>query len=58
MSVTPDRNAIRPLTFEFRESKLEALRARLEATRFPKKETVADHSQGVPLETRLARPAA
>ncbi|GGN95166.1 hydrolase [Streptomyces albiflavescens] len=57
MSVTPDQHAIRPFTFEFPESELEEMRARIAATRFPEKETVADHSQGVPLETmqELAR---
>jgi pimeloyl-ACP methyl ester carboxylesterase len=57
MSVTPDRDAIRPFTFEFPESELEDLRARIVATRFPEKETVADQSQGTPLATvqELAR---
>ncbi|GAA5022625.1 epoxide hydrolase family protein [Streptomyces siamensis] len=50
-------SAIRPFTFEFPEAELEEMRARIQATRFPEKETVADHSQGVPLETvqELAR---
>src|SRR5688500_13003312 len=41
--------AIRPFTIEFPETELEALRARIAATRWPEKETVADQSQGVPL---------
>ncbi len=46
--------AIRPFTFEFPESELEALRQRIAATRWPDKETVADQSQGVPLATSQA----
>jgi len=43
--------AIRPFTIEIAEAELEALRARVAATRWPEKETVADHSQGVQLAT-------
>jgi hypothetical protein len=43
--------AIRPFTVEIAEAELEALRARVAATRWPDKETVADHSQGVQLAT-------
>jgi pimeloyl-ACP methyl ester carboxylesterase len=46
--------AIRPFTFEAPEADLEALRARIAATRWPDKETVADQSQGVPLATMQA----
>jgi pimeloyl-ACP methyl ester carboxylesterase len=48
---------IRPFTIETPESDLEDLRARLEATRWPEKETVTDQSQGVQLDTmqKLAR---
>ena len=52
MAVTTEASgatAIRPFTIEFPESELEALRARIAATRWPEKETVADESQGVPL---------
>jgi pimeloyl-ACP methyl ester carboxylesterase len=42
---------IRPFTIETPEAELKALRARIAATRWPEKETVADQSQGVPLET-------
>jgi pimeloyl-ACP methyl ester carboxylesterase len=61
MSVTteasPGGAEIRPFTIEFPEAELEALRARIAATRWPEKETVADQSEGVQLETiqELAR---
>jgi pimeloyl-ACP methyl ester carboxylesterase len=38
---------IRPFTIQIPEAELEALRARITATRWPEKETVADESQGV-----------
>jgi pimeloyl-ACP methyl ester carboxylesterase len=49
--------AIRPFTIEIPEAEMEALRARIAATRWPEKETVADQSQGVALATiqELAR---
>jgi hypothetical protein len=43
--------AIRPFTIEIPEAEIDALRARIVATRWPEKETVADQSQGVPLAT-------
>jgi pimeloyl-ACP methyl ester carboxylesterase len=43
--------AIRPFTIETPEADLEELRARIAATRWPEKETVADQSQGVQLAT-------
>jgi pimeloyl-ACP methyl ester carboxylesterase len=46
--------AIRPFTFETPQADLESLRARIAATRWPEKETVADGSQGVQLETMQA----
>ncbi|MFC4016483.1 epoxide hydrolase family protein [Micromonospora sp. GCM10011542] len=46
--------SIRPFSIEVPESELEALRARIAETRWPEKETVADQSQGVPLETSQA----
>ena len=54
MSVTTgnqaDATAIRPFTIpKVPEAELEALRARIAATRWPERETVAEHSQGVPL---------
>ncbi|MER7815893.1 epoxide hydrolase family protein [Streptomyces sp. NPDC096153] len=56
MSATP-ATAIRPFTFEFTDAELDDLRARIEATRWPEKETVTDQSQGTQLATlrELAR---
>src|SRR6476660_4867687 len=53
----PAATPIRPFTFEASEADLAALRTRIAATRWPEKETVADQSQGVQLETiqKLAR---
>jgi pimeloyl-ACP methyl ester carboxylesterase len=42
---------IRPFAIEIPEAELEALRARIAATRWPEKETVGDQSQGVQLAT-------
>jgi pimeloyl-ACP methyl ester carboxylesterase len=50
MSVTEESaeaTAIRPFTVEIPEAEIEALRARVAATRWPQKELVADASQGV-----------
>ncbi|WP_434581972.1 epoxide hydrolase family protein [Carbonactinospora thermoautotrophica] len=61
MSVTTENSAgppaIRPFTIEIPEAEIEALRARIAAARWPDKETVADHAQGVQLATiqKLAR---
>src|SRR5688500_7354116 len=41
--------AIRPFTFHASDEALGDLRRRIADTRWPEKETVADHSQGVPL---------
>ena len=48
---------IRPFRVDVPEEQLADLRRRIAATRFPDKETVGDHSQGVPLATmqRLAQ---
>ncbi len=48
---------IRPFQFNFPDSDLNELRTRINATKWPRKETVADDSQGVPLATmqELAR---
>jgi pimeloyl-ACP methyl ester carboxylesterase len=55
MSVRTERSAngaaIRPFTIEIPEAEIQALRARIAATRLPEKETVSDQSQGVPLAT-------
>src|SRR5688572_10076162 len=52
-----DRNAIRPFQVNVRDADLTELRRRIEATRWPERETVADASQGVQLATmqKLAR---
>jgi pimeloyl-ACP methyl ester carboxylesterase len=58
MSVTTSEAAIRPFTIPVAsEAEIEALRARVSGTRWPDKETVSDHSQGVQLATitELAR---
>jgi Epoxide hydrolase N terminus len=46
-----DGTAIRPFTFEIPQADLDDLRSRVAATRWPDKEQVPDHSQGVQLET-------
>lgn len=48
---------IRPFTFDFPDEALADLRRRVQATRWPEQETVADESQGVKLATmqKLAR---
>ncbi|MFB7286752.1 epoxide hydrolase family protein [Actinacidiphila glaucinigra] len=51
MSVSTDRHAIRPFTVQFSEAELADLRQRIEATRFPERETVEDQSQGTQLDT-------
>src|SRR6266699_3776054 len=58
MSVTTEEAAIRPFTIPVTpEEEVQALRARVAATRWPDAETVPDHSQGVQLATiqELAR---
>jgi pimeloyl-ACP methyl ester carboxylesterase len=60
MSVTEESaeaTTIRPFTVEIPEAEIEALRARVVATRWPSKELVQDGSQGVQLATlqELAR---
>jgi pimeloyl-ACP methyl ester carboxylesterase len=52
-----DRSAIRPFQVNVRDADLTELRRRIEATRWPERETVADDSQGVQLATiqKLAR---
>ena len=46
-----DTTAIRPFRVNVPEAELADLRRRINATRFPEKEPVSDHSQGVPLAT-------
>ena len=52
-----DKNAIRPFHVSFADAELKDLRNRINATRWPEKETVADATQGVQLDTmqKLAR---
>jgi pimeloyl-ACP methyl ester carboxylesterase len=50
-STTDTATEIRPFTMNAPEEKLADLRRRITATQWPEKETVADQSQGVPLET-------
>jgi epoxide hydrolase-like protein len=52
-----DKAAIRPFRVNFPDSELAELRRRIDATRWPDPETVADQSQGVQLATvrNLAR---
>ena len=55
--IRSDQAAIRPFQVGFAEAELQELRRRVNATRWPERETVADDSQGVPLATiqELAR---
>ena len=46
-----DKTAIRPFQVKIPEAELTELRRRINATRFPEKETVTDFSQGVPAAT-------
>jgi hypothetical protein len=52
-----DNTTIRPFRVGFPEAELTELRRRIDATRWPERETVSDDSQGVPLATmqELAR---
>jgi pimeloyl-ACP methyl ester carboxylesterase len=52
-----EADAVRPFRVNISDEELADLRQRIEATRWPEKETVADFSQGVPLATmqKLAR---
>src|SRR5437899_1699389 len=52
-----DQTAVRPFRLGFPEAELTELRSRINATRWPERETVTDDSQGVPLATiqELAR---
>jgi pimeloyl-ACP methyl ester carboxylesterase len=48
---TTENESIRPFRFSASDEELADLRRRILATRWPEKEPVADHSQGVPLAT-------
>ena len=54
MSVTAEATAIRPFRIDVPEEQLAELRRRIEATRWPSEELVADRSQGVQLATMQA----
>jgi pimeloyl-ACP methyl ester carboxylesterase len=54
MPVTAEATAIRPFQIDVPEEQLAELRRRIEATRWPSKELVADRSQGVQLATLQA----
>src|SRR5215467_11217220 len=49
--MTADKTAIRPFHVNVPEAELTELRRRINATRWPERETVTDQSQGVPLAT-------
>src|SRR5262245_58510469 len=51
---TTDRNAIRPFQVNVPEAELTELRRRINATRWPERETVTDATQGVQLATTQA----
>ncbi len=50
----PDKNALRPFHVNVPEAELTELRGRINATKWPERETVADASQGVQLATMQA----
>src|SRR5262249_34551738 len=50
-TMTADKTAIRPFHVNVPEAELTELRRRINATRWPERETVTDQSQGVPLAT-------
>src|SRR5436309_10334441 len=47
--VTSDAAPVRPFRVEFSDAELTDLRRRINATRWPERETVTDDSQGVPI---------
>jgi hypothetical protein len=47
----PNESAVRPFSIDVAEEELVELRRRVQAARWPEKETVADQSQGVQLAT-------
>jgi Epoxide hydrolase N terminus len=49
MKMPADDNSIRPFQVSFPEGELAELRRRINATRWPERETVADDSQGARL---------
>src|SRR3954454_21941702 len=57
MSTTTAETALRPLIVEFSEERIDDLRRRIAATRWPSKELLPDRSHGVQL-AHPSRPAA
>jgi len=51
---TPEQNSIRPYHVNVPEAELTELRRRIEATKWPERETVPDATQGVQLDTTQA----
>ena len=49
--MAPDKTSIRPFQVSFPDAELADLRRRINATRWPEKETVTDSTQGVQLAT-------
>ena len=49
-----DKTPIRPFSVNFPEAELTELRGRINATKWPERETVTDASQGVQLATTQA----
>jgi pimeloyl-ACP methyl ester carboxylesterase len=49
VSGTAGNEAVRPFSIDVPQAALDDLRMRIEATNWPERETVSDHSQGVPL---------
>ena len=52
---TPDKTAIRPFRVNVPETELTELRRRINATKWPERETVTDASQGLQLGTTSRR---
>ena len=50
-NASTDKTAVRPFTINVPESELTDLRRRVQATKFPERETVPDATQGVQLAT-------
>lgn len=53
-NIRPATEAVEPFTISVPPSAIEGLKRRLEATRWPERETVHDWSQGVPLDKAKA----
>jgi hypothetical protein len=51
VNISAQDTAIRSFEVKIPQPELDDLKRRIQATRWPEKETVTDHSQGVPLAT-------